>query len=92
MKKILHLFKAQPLGDDKIEDTTIILEHTFPKLEDLDSECKMIESDRLFEADSKALEAILHDTLPGGTYDRLLAEMLDRRKSHFIVPFGGQQK
>jgi len=90
MKKTLYLMKAQPIDNDKIHDTTIIFENTFPVFDDLKFQFQMIESDRLFEKESKALEDILHNTLPGGTYDRLLARMLDRRKSHLIVPFGGK--
>ena len=42
----------------------------------------------VFQADAIAIETFLHDTLPGGTYDRLLGYMLKRTSSHFIVSYG----
>jgi hypothetical protein len=41
----------------------------------------------LFERDADALEDVLNKSLPGGTYDRLLICMLQRRASIFRVAF-----
>jgi hypothetical protein len=44
--------------------------------------------DRIFEAHAALIEGLLNETLPGGTYDRLLGRMLARKASHYRVPFG----
>jgi hypothetical protein len=41
--------------------------------------------DMVFEADAQEIEAALYNSLPGGTYDRLLGLMLRRVSCHFIV-------
>ena len=83
MKKTLNFMKAVQIGDKEIHDTTIILKETFP------DNANLKESDKLFELEATALENILINTLPGGTYDRLLGKMLQRKSSHFIVSHTG---
>ncbi len=43
------------------------------------------ELEATFGPEADALEKILHDHLPGGTYDRLLGAMLRREAGYFIV-------
>jgi hypothetical protein len=41
-----------------------------------------------FDRTSKLLEKMLYDALPGGTYDRLLARMQQRKASHYAFSYG----
>ncbi len=41
-----------------------------------------------YDQDAEAIEFALIESLPGGTYDRLLGRMLGRKASHFRVAFG----
>ena len=41
-----------------------------------------------FYAEASLLEHVLFNNLPGGTYDQLLAKMMKRKASLFIVPLG----
>ncbi len=76
------LYKAQPIGDKSPKDIEILIKGSFPTFETISK------SDKLFNDEAVSLETTLHNTLPGGTYDRLLQKMLERRASHFVVPFG----
>ena len=83
MKKTLNLMKAVQMIDREVHNTTILFKDTFP------DNASLKESDKLFELEATALENILINTLPGGTYDRLLGKMLQRKSSHFIVSHTG---
>jgi len=52
------------------------------------------ETDRIMTTDARWLADALYNSLPGGTFDRLLAELFRRKTSHFVVSFGSfeQQK
>ena len=41
-----------------------------------------------YDSEAAILEDVLYSTLPGGTYDRLLARMLARKSTHFRVAHG----
>lgn len=45
-------------------------------------------ADTLFENEAEMLEDALSASLPGGTYDRLLGYMLQRKASHLVVAHG----
>lgn len=79
--RTLQLRKAQGFGGDGSgpDSVTLVLQDEFPS-------CRTLESAmELHTNDATALEAALHATLPGGTYDRLFAVMAQRKVSHFIV-------
>ena len=82
--KHINIHKAQPIGDQKSEDLQITFNINYPEPVD------MKQSAERFDTEAAILEKALHDTLPSGTYDRLLGEMLERRASHFVVAFGGE--
>ena len=44
---------------------------------------------KVYEAQAKELEEALISALPGGTYNRLLARMLERKAGLLIIPLGG---
>ena len=80
--KTVKISKAQPIGDQKIENVTIEIWVEFP---DIDS-VPMSKLQHLSEASD--LELALYNALPGGTYDRLLGLMLARKATHFVVAHG----
>jgi hypothetical protein len=82
----LSVYKAQDIGDQKVEDANIIIGGdpipSFDNLFDADGVCRN---------QGEQLNAVLRDTLPGGTYDQLLIAMLTQKASHFVVPFGNNK-
>ncbi len=80
--KTIEIYVGQPIGNDEVQPLAIILKNTFPDCKDKDW---MEKSKSLFKSEAEKLEKILIDSLPGGTYDALLGEMLKRKASCFVV-------
>lgn len=80
--KNIFVHRAQPTGNQDVEIARIVIDTEIPDTP------TMKEADTLFTIDAAALENVLHETLPGGTYDRLLSAMLKRKSSHFVVAHG----
>ena len=80
MNKI-SIHKAQPMGRQPILDKTIILSREMP---DPDTLQEMAD---LYAEDAKKIADALENTLPGGTFDRLLVELLTKKASLFKVSF-----
>ena len=73
-------YKAhRTLPDDEVEERQIYIEGEFPDGASLESAAAT------FEANAADLEDALYRSLPGGTYDRLLGRMLERKATHFVV-------
>ena len=81
-KDIVVTFKAQPIGRDAVPSLIIKAEMTIPYLR---GEPLATVGER-YEAEGRKLEEALLHHLPGGVYDRLLAAMLRRKASYFVVP------
>lgn len=80
--KTIHIQKAQrTLTDFPVPDTTIVIE-----LEIKDAE-SLHEAAKAYQADARKLCEALYESLPGGTFDQLLVEMLRRKASHFKVSY-----
>ncbi len=75
-----RVYKAQGIGKTVVESTTIIFDREFPNPISLDDAMKLHgdAADRLAD--------VLCNTLPGGTLDRLIAKLLERKASALIVP------
>ena len=80
---ILLIHKAQAIGTETVRTTVIQISESLPSYETLE----MVDSH--YNAQAWAIEAALIESLPGGTYDRLLGRMLERKASHFRVAYGG---
>ncbi len=78
----IYKAQAQGIGDKEIISLSIEFAKEIPYG---DPE----ENEKLFEDQGRYLEKLLYSVLPGGTYDRLLGEMLRRRASKLIVSYGG---
>jgi hypothetical protein len=81
--------KADPIGTDAAPDTHIHITGKLPEskgpIESLPE--FLAASAKVFDSQAEAIEVALHDSLPGGTYDRLLGRMLARKATHFRVAF-----
>ena len=76
------IYKAQGIGDKEIVSLSIEFGEQIPYGE-------LEGTKKLFEDQGRYLEKLLYSVLPGGTYDRLLGEMLCRKGSKLIVSYGG---
>lgn len=75
--KTVRAYRAQAARPDKpVEQVTIEIDDEIPA------------SGVAFEEQARTLASVLWETLPGGTIDALIAEMLKRRASKYRVPFG----
>lgn len=79
------IYKAQGIGGQEVESLLIEFSEGIPAPFTDSGE----NDTGWFERNSIALEFLLYHVLPGGTYCRLLGEMLKRKASHFVVSHGG---
>lgn len=71
----IEFLKSQSITDTEVESLTLNFETVFP-------------DDRqpaIHDREAEKLETALVNILPGGTYDRLLTKMLERKHSQLIV-------
>ncbi len=81
--RVVRTFKAQPtLQDEPVKDMIIQIVDTSPDFDTIK------EQHLVFLGKAAELESALHNSLPGGVYDRLLGAMLQRKSSHFVVAHG----
>jgi hypothetical protein len=86
-KQTIFVKKAQPTGDQSIPDVVISVTQTLPQ--SAKDAMSLEQFGQLFDDQAKGIEGALYESLPGGTYDRLLGRMLLRKASHFIVSHRG---
>jgi hypothetical protein len=77
--KIVAILKAQPTVDP-IEAVKIIIGAEIPEIKNLE------EARNFYIEQGKELADVLCSTLPGGTLDQLICELLTRKASLFRVP------
>lgn len=70
--KHVFLFKASATAGKTVEDVTVLIQGHLPDL-------SIKEGNDLFMEDAKKLADVIFDHLPGGTVDRLVAELMLRR-------------
>lgn len=83
---IINVHKAQRIGVDATDDLLIIGKD---EIKTADFKCSdALQADiQVFEDDAKLIAKALLETLPGGTVDALLRELLLIKASHFVVRF-----
>jgi len=81
--KTVSVYRAQPVASDAVPQATIVIDDEIPPVTGVEG------AQRVFEEQGAALAAALWESLPGGTIDALLREMLLRRASLLRVSFGG---
>lgn len=76
----VRIYKAQKsFRTQEIESFTIVIDEEVPDVKTLQT------ADAIYEAQAKGLCDALEASLPGGTFDRLLIEIMKRKVSHFKV-------
>lgn len=78
-----YFYKAQPIvrGAAEVSDLYIRAGTPVPSLSDL------LDMRALFAKEARNLADALQESLPGGTIDALLVELLDRKRALLVVPF-----
>jgi hypothetical protein len=77
----VEIFKATPIWDEKASSVTILIDDEFP-------ECYTLTASRALHAEqAKKLADVLWKSLPGGTIDALMVELMSRKVALFRVPF-----
>lgn len=82
MKATVH--KASPLRDEESPTGTIMISRVINRDDHLDKQYA--------QDDAVAIAAVLSTTLPGATFDLLLAEMMGRARSRLIVSYEALSK
>lgn len=78
--------KAEPIGSQVVPSVTVAITEPLPARDD---KVSLARAALLYAMDAAIVEEALHQSLPGGTYDRVLIEMLQRKASHLRVSFVG---
>ncbi len=79
--KIVAILKAQPtIKSEPVESARIIMDEEIPESRSL------AESREFFIEEGKKIADALCSTLPGGTLDQLICELLTRKASLLRVP------
>jgi hypothetical protein len=78
----LSIYRAQNVGMRIVSPTVIEITEELPHIKDLK------ELRQVFQKEAFELVDALFNSLPGGTLDEVLAEMMRRKASFFVVPFG----
>lgn len=87
MQNTITTFLAQPIGDQQVTPFEIKATETIPEIQ-TPGEAGLDEARQIYAGQAKMIADTLFGSLPGGTIDALLIEMLDRKRSLFCVPFG----
>jgi hypothetical protein len=94
MRRTITVHRASPVADQVIPEVTVIVATDVPELPPMSSGQTVQESlatlATLYQQDAIAIARALRDSLPGGTFDRLVCELLTMKASHFRVPWGGR--
>lgn len=79
--KTIHAMKAQGLRDStSVESVTIVIDEVFTAHIEYDDVL------RAHRENARVIVDALYAALPGGTFDALLIEILDRKRSALVVP------
>lgn len=72
---------AQPIAEERIPALEIVGTEAFPRA----TRETYRELEGLFDKEAKTIAAALRASLPGGTWDRLVAEMVRMHATLFVV-------
>lgn len=88
--KVYNIYRAQPIGTEQPEVVQIVIEQNFPDLPGRGRLSDVLaEAAQVFDKEAQMLFEALQ-SLPGGTWDRLLGKMLEHKASHFVVGHGSR--
>ena len=86
MNSTVIVYRAQKVWQT-VPDLSITTVEELPNLIATRTDA-LAEGMAIFRRQAKEIADALYTSLPGGTLDQLLREMLERKASHFFVPFG----
>ncbi len=89
-EKVVDIFCAQPIGDEEASDITIHIHTPVPHVDDVPDYIKAYRA--MYMEQAEKLAKALCDSLPGGTIDALLVDLLDRKRSCFVIPSFAEEK
>lgn len=82
----VNIFKAQRIGQHMIVGSvTIVIDEELPEQKTIE------DNEAIFQKEAFTLADALLKSLPGGTIDRLVAELLRRKATSFVVPLFGRE-
>lgn len=81
--KLIHLRKAQSLTEREISSVAIVIDRQFPVLDGTKRWEKNQKS--MMDRDAKLLVDTLCETLPQGTVDAVLIQLLERKRSLLVT-------
>lgn len=82
----ISVYRAQPTGPVPVESVRISIEKMIPEHPSLDA------ARSTYAANAAVIADALVQSLPGGTVDQVLIELLKRKASLFKVPFTDDNK
>jgi hypothetical protein len=92
MQRIITVHRASPVADQIIPEVTIEIVTVVPELPSMQPDQTVQESlapfAAIYQQDAIAIAGALRNSLPGGTFDRLVCELLTMKVAHFRVPWG----
>jgi hypothetical protein len=77
----VRIHRAGPIGDMHVPSFAIVTEAEWSESRDISLEDLAAK----FEAEAKLIADVLIESLPGGTFDRLVGRLLACKASHFVV-------
>lgn len=77
--------RAQPVGGHPVLVSIIEIRPTIPDPRPSPAVLGEYSSDAVMAQDAKHIADALYASLPGGTFDRLIVLLLERKISHFVV-------
>ena len=80
--KTLHIFKAKNIGGFEIPSLTIEVAESI-------TDMSLEELQQIYEKNAQSIADALIKALPGGTFDRLVIELMKQKTSMFMVPHVG---
>jgi len=83
----ISVASASPFPGDQARTATINVGPTLPPEVPMLNVFRKAEYEAFFQREAQSIEETLHDSLPGGTYDRLMGEMLKRKASVYRVGY-----
>jgi len=82
-EQTVHILRAQPIAGHGGVPTHIHIAREIPPVEHF---AQLKDAWVLYQAEGQRLADALYDSLPGGTLDQLLLQLLQRRASLFHLP------
>ena len=92
MNKTIAVACASPFRGDEPSHVTIIVGPGMPPEVPMLSAFRKSEYESFFQREAQLIEETLHGSLPGGTYDRLMGEMLKRKASVYRVGYTNEME